>query len=59
MNKRFTITFPPDRPYEFYSNVFYFGEALHRLKEHPSASALPGNSTMYLMQALLTLDSFI
>ena len=29
MGKRFTITFPPDRPYDFYTRVWWFGEALH------------------------------
>jgi hypothetical protein len=30
MGKRFTITFPPDRPSEFYTRVWWFGEALYR-----------------------------
>lgn len=30
MAKRLTITFPSDRPYEFYAtSVFWFAEALH------------------------------
>jgi hypothetical protein len=27
--KRITITFPPDRPDDFYTRVWWFGEALH------------------------------
>lgn len=29
MAKRFAIKFPSDRPYDFYTRVVWFGEALH------------------------------
>ena len=29
MARRLTITFPSDRPYDFYDRVFWFAESLH------------------------------
>jgi hypothetical protein len=40
MSKRFTITFPPDRPNDFYFRVFWFGEALYRPIVHEGLGTL-------------------
>ena len=40
MPKRFTITFPSDRPCDFYSRVFWFGEALHSPIVHDGLGTL-------------------
>ncbi len=40
MGKRVTITFPPDRPSDFYSRVFWFGEALHSPVVHDGLGTL-------------------
>jgi hypothetical protein len=34
MAKRFTITFPSDRPHDFYAPIWWFGEALRRSIVH-------------------------
>lgn len=40
MAKRFTITFPPDRPHDFYQRVFWFAEALHSPIVHDGLGTL-------------------
>ena len=40
MPRRITINFPSDRPYEFYTRVFWFGEALHSPIVHDGIGTL-------------------